>query len=140
MGSAVTDSSGAFAATVRPAASTVYRVRYAGEANRMGSIGPEMVVAVRSTAKLVVGKASAKLGTTFVFTGTTKPALSGDTVTLQTKSGTKWKDVATVKTTKGTATFKVKPKKKGTYSYRVRKNYSGNSGESYSGTVKIKAT
>jgi hypothetical protein len=106
----VTDVAGRWTLTVKPTRHTTYSVTLAGV------VSPPPV-AVQVAHKLTLKVSST--GTRRTFSGALSPKHAKRTITIQRKSGTRWKKFATVKTTKK-GTFKlVKSLRKGKYQFRA---------------------
>ncbi len=92
---------------------------------------------VKPAVTLAASSTSPAAGDTVTFTGTVKPVVAGETLWLQTKSGTTWKDLDST-TLKGDGTFSIDWKAtSGTTAFRLRVPKTASMAQGTSGTVTV---
>jgi hypothetical protein len=108
-------------AHVFPDWSSEFRWSFAGNATAVPASGEVFKVSVTPRVNLCCG-GQVKVGKSFSMNGILGPRKAGLTASLQLKSGTSWKNVATCKTnSEGICALKVSQKAAGSYSYRLHR-------------------
>lgn len=117
--SASATSTGAYSFTVKPSATTRYRVGYAGAGTAGGTYSAVRTLTVAPTLTMVASRSTLPLGSSVLLSSTVRPAHPGASVQLQRWNGKAWATITT-RTLSSASTVKVyvRPSSRGTQSYR----------------------
>ncbi len=108
--------------------------------DHLGATAGPVKISVATFVDVFAPKTKGKLGTKFDVLTAVGPAAAGKNVQLQEYVKGKWKTVAEAKLKKDVTTLSVKPKTKGTHTYRIYKAGDSKRGAGTSKSVKIKVT
>ncbi len=139
-----TGPTGSYSFTVSPAATTDYRVEFAGDSTHAAASSPGVTVEVATRVSLAVGSTVLKKGDSTMFAGVVAPNHEGQTVLVQALQGTTWVTIDSVTLDQDSfySYILVTSKKatKGTTSYRIAKPADGDHVLGVSPTVAITVT
>jgi hypothetical protein len=141
LGTAFTDIGGRYQLTLRPTRTYAIQAVYDGFGTYLNAMSPAVQTTVAATVTAYSSAYRVKHGKPVTFTYVVAPASNGRATVLQEYVSGTWVTVAKGKTdAQGNGTFKVTPKKKGTYRYRVTTPAANSVGVGVSQTQKFKAT
>ena len=132
------DSLGVYRIRVRPSENTEYRVVYYGAGRVLGSASRAIRVGVAWRIRLQARPRTVQVGQVVNFTGRVKPLKRHKTVLLQKLEGRKWVTKQSARTSvRGVFRLRNRPKKAGTFLYRIYLGRSAGHLAAASGRVRV---